>query len=172
MEIEKLDSIPRMVYVGTLTVNKKPMYIVEVLEEFQGANPQYVTVYEVEKGSNPPIKAYKRERVTRKYKASTELGKLASMMFKPKVTERKVTNPPLFLTDIVEGQDTFTGKFGRGFYEREKDSITISDGSPKVIHGQSTGVFIGLDSIAWNKITIAPDDILLEYEARKALWYM
>lgn len=159
-------------HVGVLTINKQPIYIVEVMEESNMNPMQYATVYAVERDSKPPIKAYDRIVSAQEYKSTTLLGELATKLYKPKRKETKRDKPPLFMTDIIYGKDTFTGKEGRGFYEREKDKTTVQGGKLKVVYGQPTGVFIGLDSIGWTKLVIAPEDVVKEYQARKMLWYL
>lgn len=172
IEIETLRDLPRLIHYGVLTIQKKPLYIVEVMAEKVDIPSQYVTVYAVEPESKPPIKAYERVVKNQGFKETTTLGLLASKLYKPKNKEYKRVKPPLFMTELVYGTDTFTGKYGKGFYEREQDTVKVVNGKPQVIFGEKTGVFIGLDSIGWEKIVVAPDDILEEYLARKRLWYL
>ena len=172
MEVETLKTTPRIMHVGVLIVKKKPMYIVEVMEEGAGKDSQYITVYGVAKDSNPATKDYIVKEEVKGYKDTTPLGKLASSLFKSKKVRRNEVRAPLFMTDIVHGVDTFTGKHSRGFYERAKDTFMYSGGKTRVKYGETTGVFISLESITWTKIVVTPEDILKEYHARKDLWFL
>lgn len=172
MDVETLKTTPKSMHVGVLIVSKKPMYIVEVIEEGAGLESQYITVYEVEPDSSPPIKAYDRVEVMSGYRTTTPLGALASKLFKSKKKVYKEDKPPLFMADIEYGVDTFTGKHSRGFYEREKDTVKFVNNKVKIVFGEKTGVFVGLDSITWVKLVIAPEDVYREYKARKTLWYL
>lgn len=172
MEVEILKASPRLMHVGHLVVAGEPTYIVEVMEEGAGKESQYITVYGVAKGSNPPARDYIMKEITQGYKTTTTLGLLASKMFAPKKSLKREEKAPLFMTDIVYGVDTFTGKHSRGFYERARDTFQYSGGKTKVQFGEPTGVFISLESITWTKVVITPEDILREYESRKDLWYL
>lgn len=172
MEVETLKATPRAMHVGVLVVKKKPVYIVEVMEEGAGVDSQYITVYGVARDSKPPTKDYIIKEETRGFKETTTLGKLASSLFKPKKARVNEVLAPLFMTDIVYGVDTFTGKHSKGFYERASDTFRYSGGKTKVVYGEPTGVFISLESITWTKLVVTPEDILKEYNARKDLWFL
>lgn len=168
---------PPKMHTGTLYVNKQPVYIIDMLEESDGVK-DYVTVYEAhrprftEQGEEvKPTKAY--DRVPREigaYRPTTVLGKIASKAFPSKKKVTLEERPPLFMAEIVEGIDTMTGKEGLGFYEREKDEVTLNEKGVNRKHGELTGVFISLDSITWEKVRVPSDDIIDEYLARKYLY--
>lgn len=177
MEIENL-SLPTKVHTGVLYVNKTPVYIVEIVEE-NGANADFITVYEAHKHkeqseSNIPVKAYDVvERDLNYIKPTTVLGQIASKIVKPNKKKFKVTKPPLFMTEIEVGKDTFTGREGRGFYEREKDEVRISKKEGVgVKRGVRTGVFVSLDSIIWEKVKVPTMGLVEEYKARKTLYFL
>ena len=180
MELEEL-GMPTKVHTGVLYVNKRPVYIVEVIEE-RGEPAEYVTVYAAHtpktvRGQEnsedvTPVKAFDTvKQEIGKIKDTTVLGKLANKIHKPKYKLKQVVKPPLFMTDILPGVDTFTGKEGRGFYEREKDRVVIGK-EMKVIHGERTGVFIAFDSIVWEKTKVPTNNILADYHARKTLFFL
>lgn len=165
-----MDKMPPVIKHGVMYIMKKPVYIIELIED-GGTAAEYVTVYEVEQNSKPPIKAYKKTVRQQGFKKTTLLGQLASERFKIADKIEKITNPPLFMATLTYGVDTFSRKEGRGFYEREKDDIIVSAKGVQVQRGDQTGVFINLDSITWEKAYVAPGDILKEFNARKALWF-
>lgn len=177
MEMGNL-TLPTKVHTGVLYVSKKPIYIVEIVEE--NGNPgEYVTVYEAHRPRDVkkdevivPVKAYDNvERDLNKVRNTTVLGDIASKIVKPNKKRYKVTKPPLFMEDITVGKDTFTGKEGLGFYEREKDDIKISQKTGITVkRGKRTGVFVSLDSIIWEKLRVPTNDIVQEYKARKTLY--
>jgi len=177
MELGSL-GLPTKVHTGVMYVNKKPVYIIEVVEE-NGENAEFVTVYEAHRHKNEedasiPVKAYDVVEKDMNYiKPTTLLGQLASKMVKPNKKRIKITKPPLFMTEIMVGKDTFTGKEGRGFYEREKDEVRITKKEGiGVKRGDRTGVFISLDSIIWEKVRVPTTDLVEEYQARKTLYFL
>lgn len=180
MELDSLDT-PTRIHTGVLYVQKKPIYIIEVVEE-HGNPAEYVTIYDAHQPRTlsredlvdiTPVKAYDRvEKEIGKIKDTTILGQLASKINKPTKKIIHITKPPLFMTDIQVGVDTFTGKEGKGFYEREKDVVRITGKGMDIKHGDRTGVFISFDSIVWEKLKIPTDDVLMDYQARKTLFFM
>lgn len=170
MKITTIENTPRMTHKGVIYVKKQPIYIIEVMEEGYGLPTQYATLYEVQKDSNPPIRAYKMAKKTVGYKSTTALGRLASKLHAPTTKLIRQEEPPVFMVDIQYGKDTFTGKEGRGFYEREKDVIQVTTEGIKVKHGEPTGVFIALSSVTWGTMTISTEDVMQEYQARKLIW--
>lgn len=162
---------------GCLFVNKEPVYIIELIKEPDGM--EYVTIYAVQKGSyNQSVEGKaipKRasgvvEKVIGRVSNNTLLGSLANRYNKTKKVITRKEAPPLFMTEVTEGVDTFTKEQARGFYEREKDSFAQRDGKGYVKHGEITGVFISLNNIVWYKEYILIGDILEEYTARKGVF--
>lgn len=170
IELLTLDKTPKIIRRGVLRVAKKPIYIVELIEDDEEVEP-YVVVYDVQPGSNPPEKAFNRKEINKGFKNTTVLGELAKKQFRVKKKYKAVENPPLFMAPIIDGTGTFTQQFGRGFYEREKDVLKLTESGNRVIYGAPTGVFINLSSIDWIKAFIATEDIIKEQNAMRTLWY-
>lgn len=166
-------------HVGYLKVQKEPHYIVEMVED-QGNPPEFVTVYKphpkqkLNKNEDVlPRKAFTMvEKTVSGYSDSTVLGKLAKRVKEEHKVKEPVENPPIFMTAIVWGVDTFTGKEGWGFYEHEQDITQYKNGKPSIKHGAPTGVFISLDSIIWEKTVLPLGEVLDDYKARKTLLYL
>lgn len=179
VELVDVTTPPKLIRRGVLsmkTVEKgkevlKPIYIVEHAEEQGGAD--IVSVYTVKEGSQPPIKDFETIERKFKYKEGTYLGKLANRLLGDSAPVKKVVEdkPPLFLAPVTYAKGTFTGNFERGFYEREKDRFTVSEGKMKIIYGDNTGVFIGLDSVKWDKAYVDAGDLTSKYVQDKMLWF-
>lgn len=182
-----VNSSPKLIRRGVLTMKvksrelgmrkmiEKPIYIVEVAEEGYGTS--IASVFQaVQEGEGDNIvvqKAYKESITQQAFKESTFLGKVAQKVHSKNLKPKRVvtTNPPVFLTPIVLGTDTFTGMSGLGFYEREPDRFVIHDGKPTIEYGKNTGVFICLNSVKWEKVYVSAGQIVQDYIADKQLWF-
>lgn len=170
------ESTPTLIRRGVLSLKTdkglQAIYIIEHAEEKE--SDDIVSVYAVKKDSNPPVKDFEAKEVYYKYRESTLLGKLANQVFSKKLSkpEEKVEEkPPLFLAPITEGTDTITEVEGPGFYEREPDKFRIKEGKPFVEYGENTGVFIGLNSIKWEKAFVQTRGLLEDYIRDKEIWF-
>lgn len=180
-EIIDVSATPKLIRRGVLSVKSnesgeevsKPIYVVELAEEATGSD--IASVYRVKPGSNPPIKDFDREEKELKYRESTYLGKLANASLKKAGKKQRkvevVEKPPLFLAPVTTAINTFTGELERGFFEREKDQLTIDSGKVKMVYGQETGVFIGLKLIMWEKAFVNTGDLVSQYIQDKAIWF-
>lgn len=177
MNLESNDAMylkdnPPIIKTGTLYIKKKPIYIIEKVEN--GEETEYVTVYNVFKeqiDGKSPIKDYRVERRYSEFKGDTPLTKFAKRYYQPKGHNYRVEEPPVFMEPIVWGKNTFTGREGKGFYEREQDRFKKEGDKVVLKKGDRTGIFITLDSITWEKLVVAPKDIYETYEAQKLLWF-
>ena len=169
MNVFTLKETPTQLRRGTLYAEKQAIYIIEILDD--GNVPLYATVYEVQPNSKPPMKAYQQVGQTFSFKTSTALGRLASKHVKVAPSKKNVELPPLFMAEIVNGTDTFTGKHGTGFWERERDRTQLLKDGVEVIHGDRTGVFIELSSITWEKLIIPTEEVIREVQANKILFF-
>lgn len=178
-----VDSTPNLIRRGVLTLTveeegqkvKKPIYIVELAEE-NGGGADIVSVYGIKANSNVVQKDYEEIIVKAGYKETTELAKVASKVLKarkggvPQKRELR-TKPPLFLAPVVESIGTFTNVVERGFFEREPDRFRMEDGKPYIQYGKNTGVFIGLNSIKWEKAYVNARELADRYITDKELWF-
>ncbi|AID17125.1 hypothetical protein QLX41_gp037 [Listeria phage LMTA-94] len=166
-ELLQGDLQPSIMRRGILYIRKKPEYIVEYVEE-ASSDTLMVSVFAVQPKSKPPLKAWTLVDKTFQYNTGTTLGLLAKeLKHVPKKTEKR-ENPPLFIAPALDGVDTFTGRAGKGFYDREPDRAT-SDG--KIVQGKHTGVFVGFDSITWEKAIVLTEEIASRYLTARAQWY-
>lgn len=157
-----------VLYVGGES-DKVPIYIVERLED--GNYPEVVRVYDVQKDSDPPIKAFVYQKVRKEIRATTAISRLAAKFIKPEEYQVRVEKPPLYISPIVEGKDTFTGFEGDGFLDKEPDKLMRGEGKIILEEGKPTGVFITLASIKWDIPVIAKESVVDEYEALKYMYY-
>lgn len=181
-EIINVDSPPSLIRRGVLSlkVTEKgklvttPVYIVEYAKEQGGVD--LVSVFAIKKGSTVPEKDFEVVTEELKYKDSTFLGKFANNMLKNQknIPEKRTVRvkPPLFIAPVVIGVGTFTGKIERGFYERERDRFKmIGNKEMAVEYGSNTGVFIGLNSVKWEKTYVNAGDLVQDFVADKQLWF-
>lgn len=181
IELIDVDTPPKLIRRGVLSMKQvekgkevlKPIYVIEHAEELGGAD--IVAVYRVKENSKPVVKDFQSVETRFKYRESTFLGGLANKKLeaqKEVPVKRKVENkPPLFLAPITLGVGTFTGKLERGFYEREQDRFVLDNGKPKIQYGENTGVFIGLDSVKWDKAFVNAGDSINQYVQDKLIWF-
>lgn len=170
--------IQGLIYEGVIYLGDDPLYIVEYFDEM-GYDANYITLYEVAKPSSgelgeenkqSPRKAF--ETVERNFRLPTEtpLSKEAFSKLKPKKITREVDKPPIYMTVVEQGKDTFTGNTGLGFYEQAPAKFVNNSGHVILEKGQRTGVFIGLDSISWRKRYMPTDKMVNQYLANRELW--
>lgn len=151
---------------GVYYVDKKPIYIIDLMDEY--VDP-YVLVFAVQDDSDVenPTKKWKTETIMPPaFLHTTELSRLANeQTHRNKLTSRKVNviNPPLFMSPVIEGVDTFTQEESQGFNEKSPDKET-SDGLP-------TGVFITLATVRWTR-TFIPQKYLVDYFQRRKINYL
>lgn len=148
----------------------KPIYIVERLED--GNYPEVVKVYDVAKGYDVPVRAFELRTVVKTVNPTSRAGLLASRFVKPRKHRVRVEKPPLYISPIVEGVDTFTGFHGDGFYDKEEDKMYYKEGKRFLEEGGLTGVFITLASIKWSHPVIATSDVVDEYQTLKQMYYL
>lgn len=167
----RLAETPPKLHKGCLYVDGDPVYIVEMLED--GNDPTMITIFKVQPKSDPPVKEFKPKLVTPTFSTKTILGRLAAKKYRGKQKAVRVIeeSPPLFMTPVVYGFDTFTGADGRGFWEREEDKLEVVDGKVTVTRGERTGVFISLDSVTWEKIVIPTGEVLKQWRAQETLFF-
>lgn len=168
------DTLPTIIHRGVVNVKNSegksiPTYIVEMIEDESGI--EVVTIWGVYPESSPPRKDFTPVTQEITYRTETTLGQLASKLFKPKSKRAFVEKPPLFMTPIVYGTDTFTGKYGKGFHERTPDRIVRNEKAVRIEHGKYTHVFISLESVKWQNPIISAEDLTLRYQANKKLWF-
>lgn len=144
----------------------KPIYIVEHLVD--PTSFDVVIVYSIKDNSKPPVKAFDEVKYETQYKGSTSLGALANQVGIKTKRKSIQERPPLFVTPVLQGVDTFTGQEGMGFFEREKDNFRASG---KVIEGAQTGVFITLDSVTWNHTFVPAHNVLSDYLTVRDVWF-
>lgn len=176
-KILDVDAPPKLIRRGTykLEDNKGravPFYIIELAEE--AGDVDLARVYAVKKDSNPPMKDFDVQEVKPAYRGGTTLGRIANERLrkqKPKSQRKIIDKPPLFIATIQEGIDTFTGGYGRGFYERAKDEFRNGGGKPVIQYGQNTGVFISLNSVEWEKAYVDASSLVKDYITDKELWF-
>lgn len=158
---------------GVLWVQKKPVYIIELINEKDTA---YVAAYAVQEENidpkAPPIKRGRFEvKPAAQFSKRTTLGKLADSIYSNNKKDVRVwkSDPPVFVCPVVPNQqDTFSGKVGSGFYEHTEDHWTTLGTQRKYERGTPTGVFIGLDSVVWeDKVTISADSFVRAFAAEE-----
>ncbi len=163
----KLDNeiIKTKVSEGVYSFRGVPYYYIE---HVQDETSEYVLVYNIHSVDDEvPQKKYKIETVSKTIRGGTILSNTIKSMLPNNKKYKKVYEPPIFLANIIPlGTDTTTGAVGKGFFEREKDRVTITQKEgTKVIHGEYTGVFICLSNIKWIK-SYTPLDSILQYYQR------
>lgn len=134
---------------GVLWIEKKPYYIVELIKE---ANIAYVMVYRAHPGteSNPQKLAAEVTEQVGLFSSTTRLGQLANSLFPAKQIKKWIPKDPVFVAPVIPNrQNTFTGVYEEGFFEREEDRVVVQGGEKRMARGKNTGVFIGLSSIVW-----------------------
>lgn len=151
---------------GKPILNRKPIYIVEYIND--PTSFDMVIVYGVEPSSKPPVKAFTRKEEVVTFDTRTPLGALAQQRGKKRKRVYTEENPPKFVSPVYLGVDTFTGYEGLGFHERLQDVITAKGVSHM---GETTNVFITLNSIDWQKDVIITTDILQGVQAIKDVWF-
>lgn len=160
---EDATNYPPRVRTGVYSVGDKPHYIVELLVAGSG-EPENVTVYEaVADPSGTVGKAYTIDRKTIGFPRRNLLGRKAAEKHPDQVKEKRVTNRPLYMSEVEVGKDTFTEHVGRGFRDRVKVEVMPKGTSG----GTPTGVFITLDSITWKSESILPEHLLMDIKARQ-----
>lgn len=126
---------------------ERPLYIIRQVEQGNGT---WAFVYNV---SEEDFKLSKGKVVRKRYAkkiikrtfGETFLGRMAqnSKLGEDKQIIQEL--PHVFLSPVIEGYSTLSGRKGQGFYERmPNDKYTREDE-----RGASTGVFIGLDDVEW-----------------------
>lgn len=152
---------------GVYFFNDVPWYFVEHVEEEQ---TEYVIVYDIHDRleKEHPQKKYKIVEHENTITAGTPLSNLIKSMIPKTNKTKKVEDEPLFVASVIPlGKDTVTGKTGKGFFERGKDRETRTEKEGlKIIHGDYTGIFIGLSNIKWNR-TYTPLSSVVEYYHRE-----
>lgn len=168
------ESLIQYIKRGVLWVQKKPVYIIELINEKDTA---YIAAYAVQEENidpkAPPIKRGRFEvKPTTQFSKTTTLSKLADTIYSKskKAVRAWKSDPPIFVCPVVHNQqDTFSGKIGSGFFEHTQDRWTTLNGQRKYERGAPTGVFIGLDSIVWeDKVTIPADSFVKAFAAEGA----
>lgn len=138
---------------GCLSVAGEPTYIVELVKEPDTA--LYAVVYDVHPqpkgatGVRPKKKAIEVEIKKNVFSNNTVLGQLANKMIPTKVEKKWVEDEPLFISPVVQGVSTLTGKKEEGFYEKEREVKRHVQGGVIWTGGNPTGVFVGLSSVVW-----------------------
>lgn len=92
----------------------------------------------------------------------TKLAKQAKALFdKQHINSRaKLYQKPIFTTVITHGEDTFSHKYGLGFYEHEQSRYQLIRGKKVYVVGNATGVFLSLDRVTWVKDFIPKDSLV------------
>ena len=156
-------SLAMRVSEGVYYFNDTPYYFIEHVEEELS---EYVIVYDIhdKDEKDNPQKKYRIEPYQKTIPGGTPLSNLIKSMMPQRKYPKKVIEDPIFVANIIPlGTDTITGKVGKGFFERDKDRPQYSEKEPmKIIHGQYTGIFIGLTSVKWNR-TYTPLESVVEY---------
>ncbi|USL89341.1 hypothetical protein vBBceHLY2_00065 [Bacillus phage vB_BceH_LY2] len=164
---------------GCLSVAGEPTYIVELVKEYDTA--LYACVYECHphpkgtKGLRPRKKAVEVEVKKNVFSNNTVLGQIANKLIPTKVEKKWVESEPIFISPIVVGVSTLTGKKEEGFYERTPDVQRNIGGKLKWVEGEYSGVFVGLSSIVWyNDYSVTTDSIvkaLIKEQQEKSNFY-
>lgn len=138
---------------GILYTNRKekkdPLYIFRQVEQ---NSVTWVFAYEVSKEdykqSDGKIirKAYRKVNVTKTF-GDTVLGRMAQKS--PLGREKTIVKeaPYIFMSPVIEGRSTLSGKLGKGFFERMPNNSYIREKD----RGESTNVFIGMEDIDWEE---------------------
>lgn len=101
------------------------------------------------------------------YSPSTKLAAIKGEMLGKNNTYSKTIKkyfPPLFVTIIETGTDSFTGKKGHGFYEETPSRLQ----GKNFVRGNKTGIFICLDSFHWKDAQYRASDMRKYAEELKA----
>lgn len=151
---------------GCLSVSGKPTYIVELVKEKDTS--LYACVYDVHphpkgtKGLRPRKKAVEVEIKKNVFSNNTILGQIANKLIPTKIEKKWVEDDVLFISPIVQGISTLTGKQEEGFYEKEREVRRNIQGEFKWTGGEYSGVFIGLSSIDWFEDYSIPAESIVE----------
>lgn len=150
-------------YSGVLYADKDPIYYVET-KTSQDNIAQFVLVYrpkiiKSETGLISIDKDYRSVPAKSSYSGETKLSILAKNIKESKSKgKQRVYNPPLFVSMVDWGKDTFSGKEGLGFWEYTPNKIDLT--AKSMTEGHKTGVFILMSDIKWNKPVMDPKDVL------------
>lgn len=147
---------------------EKPLFIVEHVHDPSMEGNDIIIAYGLKSGVPEPVKNYREKVYKTTYNNATPLGRLANEIGRKPQRKRVEELPPLYVTPVVPGIDTFTNQPGLGFFEREADSFR-ADGT--VSEGKSTGVFITLDSIKWGRTYVPREEALRELTAIRDVWF-
>lgn len=159
-------SIQMRISEGVYYFDDIPIYIVEHIEESLN---EYVLVYDIQEGTEEPVKKYSTRAVnTRTIPGGTRLSEIIKSRIPAKIQQKKIIEEPIFVANIIHmGTDTVTGKTGKGFFERTRDSVTLTEKGRKVIPGDYTGIFIGLSNIKWRNSYTPIDSVVESYRQQK-----
>ena len=164
-DVPVLDGIANPI-TGEVITNKQAIYLIEHVIDPNSFD--VAIVYSVQAKSDPPVKAFESKKAVVPYRQSTTLGSLAQTKGIKQERSYIEEKPPLFVTPIIEGLDTFTGEPCLGFLEREPDKFTASG---SVLEGKSTNVFVSLDSIEWLDTRVPTRDLIADVVAIKDVWF-
>lgn len=134
-----------------------PMFIVERVQEGELI---YVSVYGIQKGSNPPRKDIKRiEKTTQNFNNRDELGRWALKKHGKKKIHIEEDRPPLYTSPVLPLKVcTLTGKRGDAWYHRTPDIYRNND--TEFESGNLTNVLISIAAVTWQEPFMATKDIL------------
>lgn len=164
-EVNLMDGMKNPI-TGEYITSKKAIYIIEHIIDPHSFD--MVVAYQPKAKSNPPVKDYAEKVYKSSYRETTPLGKLAVTSGRKQERKRVEEAPPLFVTPVIEGIDTFNNTFGLGFPEREPDKF-LANGERK--EGNSTGVFITLDSVEWGQTHVPTREVVANYTAMRDVWF-
>lgn len=151
---------------GEPLTQRRALYIVEYITD--PTSIDMVIVYGVEPSSNPPVKAFTKQEETLKYNHNTPLSLYAQQKGRKSKRTYTVEKPPIFVSPVYEGVDTFTNHYGLGFHERTQDKVTAKGLSQS---GESTNVFITLESITWEREKVLTSDVIRDIVAIRDVWF-
>lgn len=152
---------------------KKPPIPVYVAETATGLPMQDVAIYKAQmfydKNKKPILdsnnqyqfdKKFKviESSTVKKYRGDTPLTALANKLTKPKSKKVVKYDPPIFISTVELGTDTFTKEYGPGIKEYEPARLNIETG--RIEAQKPTGVFICLNSFYWYKKEILAKDVV------------
>lgn len=152
---------------------KKPPIPVYVAETATGLPMQDVAIYKAQlfyDKNNKPIldsdnqyqfdKRFKiiESSTVKKYRGDTPLTALANKLTKPKSKKIVKYDPPIFISTVELGTDTFTKEYGQGIKEYEPAKLNIETG--RIEAQKPTGVFICLNSFYWYKKEMLAKDVV------------
>lgn len=146
-----------------------PQYYIVYVEEYM---EEYVLVYKIQdKRAEKPTRAYKTIPVNKTKQllpGGTELSDLIRRKVGDKIEYKTVYDEPLFVSVVVPNRrDTLTGKYGKGFFERQPESKNYTEKEVKQKGGDYTGVFITLENISWIKSYVPLESVIAEYQRQK-----